>query len=270
MSDNVYYCFPLAQITQMKTICFANHKGGVGKTTSTLNVGQVLASRGSRVLLIDSDSQTNLSMSFDRQGTRHLGELLESDGKVAIMELMEPVGEGLHLVAASPRLQMVEKLMAGSSGLEFVLREALETVEDQFDYCLIDTPPSLGGITYSALIAADAVFIPMQPEYFGYNGLTSLLQACVRVRKHYNQKLKVGGIFFTKYSPTYRAAMHHQYVDLINQDEQLAPLVMEVSIRQNTKLGEAQAMQEPILAYAPESNGALDYTALTDEILARL
>ncbi len=89
---------------------------------------------------------------------------------------MERVGEGLSLVAASPRLQMVEKLMAGSSGLEFVLREALEAVEEQFDYCLIDTPPSLGGITYSALIAADAVFIPMQPEY-GYNGLTSLLQA---------------------------------------------------------------------------------------------
>ncbi|OUJ70450.1 ParA family protein [Hymenobacter crusticola] len=254
----------------MKTICFANHKGGVGKTTSTLNVGQVLASRGSRVLLIDSDSQTNLSMAFDRQSTRHLGELLESDGKTPLTDLMERVGEGLQLVAASPRLQMVEKLMAGSSGLEFVLREGLESVEDQFDYCLIDTPPSLGGITYSALIAADAVFVPMQPEYFGYNGLTSLLQACVRVRKHYNSKLKVGGIFFTKYSPTYRSSMHHQYVGLVHQDEQLAPLVMEVSIRQNTKLGEAQAMHESMLAYAPESNGALDYISLTDEILTRL
>lgn len=209
-------------------------------------------------------------MSFDRQGTRHLGELLESDGKVPITELLEEVGERLHLVAASPRLQMVEKLMAGSSGLEFILREALETVENQFDYCLIDTPPSLGGITYSALIAADAVFIPMQPEYFGYNGLTSLLQACVRVRKHYNQKLKVGGIFFTKYSPSYRSSMHHQYVDLINEDEQLAPLVMDVSIRQNNKLGEAQAIHETILTYAPTSNGALDYISLTDELLARL
>lgn len=222
------------------------------------------------MLLIDSDSQTNLSMSFERQGARHLGEILESDGKVSLSEVMEPVGERLHLVPASPRLQMVEKLMAGTSGLEFVLREALEEVEDQFDYCLIDTPPSLGGITYAALIASDAVFIPMQPEYFGYNGLTSLLQACVRVRKHYNQKLKVGGIFFTKYSPSYRVSMHHQYVDLINQDEQLAPLVMGVSIRQNAKLGEAQAVQEAILAYAPDSNGALDYIALTDEILARL
>ena len=254
----------------MKTICFANHKGGVGKTTSTLSVGQVLASRGLRVLLIDSDSQTNLSMSFGREGERHLGELLESDGKVPITELIEAVGQGIHLVAASPRLQMVEKLMAGSSGLEFVLREALESIEEHFDYCLIDTPPSLGGITYSALIASDAVFVPMQPEYFGYNGLTSLLQACVRVRKHYNQKLKVGGIFFTKYSPSYRSAMHHQYVDLINEDEQLAPLVMQVSIRQNNKLGEAQAMQETILTYAPESNGALDYISLTDEILSRL
>lgn len=254
----------------MKTLCFANHKGGVGKTTSTLTVGQVLAGRGARVLLIDSDSQTNLSMSFDRQSTRHLGELLESDGRISITELMEPVGEGLHLVAASPRLQMVEKLMAGSSGLEFILREALEAVEDQFDYCLIDTPPSLGGITYSALIAADAVFIPMQPEYFGYNGLTSLLQACVRVRKHYNQKLKVGGIFFTKYSPTYRSSMHHQYVELIHEDEQLAPLVMQVSIRQNNKLSEAQAMHETIQTYAPGSNGALDYASLTDEILTRL
>jgi len=254
----------------MKTICFANHKGGVGKTTSTLSVGQVLASRGLRILLIDSDSQTNLSMSFDRQGSRHLGELLESDGKVSITELIEPVGEGLHLVAASPRLQMVEKLMAGSSGLEFILREALETVEEQFDYCLIDTPPSLGGITYSGLIAADAVFVPMQPEYFGYNGLTSLLQACVRVRKHYNPRLKVGGIFFTKYSPSYRSSMHHQYVNLINEDEQLGPLVMDVSIRQNNKLGEAQAMHETILAYAPDSNGALDYISLTDELLTRL
>lgn len=255
-------------IIAMHTITFANHKGGVGKTTSNLNVGQTLARMGKRVLLIDCDAQCNLTISFPPTTTAHLGQVLQNEKKLE--EVLHPVEENLWLVSATPHLHYLEKLIATQLGYEMLLREALEPLADQFDFCLLDTPPTLSALTYAALVASQTVFIPSQPEYYGFEGLNTLLDACARVRKHFNPGLKVGGVFFTKYSPTYRRKLHHDIVRLMKEDATLGQLVMQTTIRENVALAEAQIQKESIHSWAPDSNGATDYENLTAEILIRL
>lgn len=253
----------------MHIISFANHKGGVGKTTSTLNVAQTLARSGKRVLLLDCDAQCNLTMSFPQTTTTtNLGQVLQNEKTLA--EVMHPVAPNLWLVNSTPHLHYLEKVIAAQFGYELLLKEALVPLDSQFDFCLLDTPPSLSALTYAALVASQHVFIPSQPEYYGFEGLTTLLDACSRVQKHFNAGLRVGGIFFTKYSPTYRRKLHHDIVRLMKQNATLGQLVMATSIRENVSLAEAQIQKESVHEWAPDSNGAKDYEALTTEILTLL
>ena len=249
----------------MHIISFANHKGGVGKTTSTLNVAQTLARRGQRVLLLDCDAQCNLTMSFPQTSAANLGHVLQNEK--TLTEVMHLVAPNLWLVNSTPHLHYLEKVIAAQFGYELLLKEALAPLADQFDFCLLDTPPSLSALTYAALVASQCVFIPSQPEYYGFEGLTTLLDACNRVQKHFNAGLRVGGIFFTKYSPSYRRKLHHDIVRLMKDNATLGQLVMDTSIRENVALAEAQIQKESIYEWAPESNGAQDYEALTNEIL---
>ena len=252
----------------MHIISFANHKGGVGKTTSTLNVAQTLARSGQRVLLLDCDAQCNLTMSFPQTSAANLGQVLQNEKTLA--EVMHQVAPNLWLVNSTPHLHYLEKVIAAQFGYELLLKEALAPLADQFDFCLLDTPPSLSALTYAALVASQNVFIPSQPEYYGFEGLTTLLDACSRVQKHFNTGLRVGGIFFTKYSPSYRRKLHHDIVRLMKENATLGQLVMSTSIRENVSLAEAQIQKESIHEWAPESNGAQDYEALTNEILTLL
>ena len=252
----------------MHIISFANHKGGVGKTTSTLNVAQTLARSRKRVLLLDCDAQCNLTMSFPRTTTANMGQVLQNEKTLA--EVMHLVAPNLWLVNSTPHLHYLEKVIAAQFGYELLLKEALAPLADQFDFCLLDTPPNLSALTYAALVASQHVFIPSQPEYYGFEGLTTLLDACSRVQKHFNAGLRVGGIFFTKYSPSYRRKLHHDIVRLMKENATLGQLVMTTSIRENVSLAEAQIQKESIHAWAPDSNGAQDYEALTNEILTLL
>lgn len=253
----------------MQTISFANHKGGVGKTTSTLAVAQYLASQGRQVLLLDCDAQCNLTMSFPRASDKdkHIGHLLT--GQSSLDQVVRPVGEGLYLVPSMPRLHDLERELAGQPGSDFVLREVLEPVEG-IDYCLIDTPPNLFTLTHAALAASNAVFIPTQPEYYSFEGLATLLETCTKIQKRVNPQLVLGGVFFTKYSPTYRKKLHHDMVEVMQQHPELGKLLMRTSIRENVSLAEAQIQKESVYSYSPNSNGARDYAALTTEILSRL
>jgi len=254
----------------MKIISFTNHKGGVGKTTSTLNVGYALAGRGHKVLLIDGDAQCNLTMCFDEQSANghYVGSLLE--GRSSFSNTLVPVAPNLDLVPASSQLGYVEKVLGAQQGYEFLLQEALEPIAGQYDYCLIDTPPSLSAMTYMVLVASNAIFIPAQPEYFSFEGLQTILEACTRVRKRNNLGLRVGGIFFTKYSKTYRRKLHHDIVEATTERFLAEQLVMPTSIRDNVALAEAQIQRQNLYEYAPASTGAQDYQALTDEILTRI
>lgn len=252
-------------------ISIANHKGGVGKTTTCLNVGQHLAAAGHRVLFVDGDPQTNLTQCFKvPPGGGTLSDLLEGEGRLALGPLVVPVGANQWLLAGSRRLQLVEKLVGGTGGVEYLLRDALSENSGAFDYVLVDTPPSLSGVTLAVLIATDIVIVPAQPEFLGYVGLRELLAACARVKKNANPRLRLGGIFFNRYAPGYRRSLHHQYVTLIREDVQLGPLVLTTTVRENVRLAEAQAQQQATAAYAPGCAGDLDYAALTTEILARL
>ena len=251
----------------MQTISFANHKGGVGKTTSTLAVAQCLANQGKHVLLLDCDAQCNLSMSFSLTNDKHIGHLLT--GQSSLDQVVQQVGAGLYLVASMPKLHDLERELAGQPGSDFVLREVLESVEG-IDYCLIDTPPNLFTLTHAALTASNAVFIPTQPEYYSFEGLATLLETCTMIRKRVNPKLILGGVFFTKYSPTYRKRLHHDMVSVMRQHPELGKLLMQTSIRENVSLAEAQIQKESVYDYAPASNGASDYISLTSEILSRL
>ena len=252
----------------MHIITFANHKGGVGKTTSTLNVAQTLARSGKRVLLLDCDAQCNLTMSFPQNTVANLGDVLKNERTLS--EVIHLVAPNLWLINSTPHLHYLEKVIAAQFGYELLLKEALGPVADRFDFCLLDTPPSLSALTYAALVASQSVFIPSQPEYYGFEGLTTLLDACSRVRKHFNPELRVGGIFFTKYSPTYRRKLHHDIVRLMKENATLGLLVMKTSIRENVALAEAQIQKESIHSWAPDSNGAQDYKQLTTEILTLL
>lgn len=251
----------------MQTISFANHKGGVGKTTSTLAVAQCLANEGKQVLLLDCDAQCNLSMSFAGPHSKHIGHLLS--GQASLDQVVQEVGEGMYLVPSMPKLHDLERELAAQPGSDFVLREVLETVEG-IDFCLIDTPPSLFTLTHAALTASNAVFIPTQPEFYSFEGLATLLETCTKIRKRVNPGLILGGVFFTKYSPTYRKKLHHDLVEMMQQHPELGKLLMKTTIRENVSLAEAQIQKESVYQYAPASNGARDYQALTHEILSKL
>ncbi|RZK37729.1 MAG: ParA family protein [Hymenobacter sp.] len=256
----------------MRIISFANNKGGVGKTTSALAVAHRLADLNHRVLFIDADPQANASTASGLlTELPHLGlALAEGPQTPNLSTLLYQATPTLSLIRADRLMAQQEKGFGNSPDYQFFFRHQLEVLEKQFDYVIIDTAPNLGALTVSALVASEAVFIPLQPNLFGSEGMTALLQMVARLKRSFNQQLRVGGIFFTKYSPTYRKALHHQYAQDLQDDPTLASLIMKQTIRENVALDEAQSMQKSIYQWAPASNGATDYRQLTDEILTRL
>jgi chromosome partitioning protein len=263
------YIESIAFICAMLTIVMANHKGGTGKTTSCLNVAQTLREQGHSVLLLDCDSQCNLTQSFTLPSP--LGKRLDAVllGQASLSDTVQEVGEGLYLVPSSPDLAEAEERIGKKPGAEFALKELLDEVE-AIDFCLIDTPGGLGKLTYAALTAATAVFIPAQPEYYGIEGLVGLLDVCQQVQKRLNKDLKIGGLFFTQYNRNDRRRAQKDMVALLEAHPVFGPLVMNTTIRPNVALVEAQIEKESIFTWASQSAGAQDYTALTAEILTRL
>ena len=253
----------------MQIIVMANHKGGTGKTTSCLNVAQALREQGHTVLLLDCDSQCNLTQSFTLPSP--IGKRLDAVllGQASLSDTVQEVGEGLYLIPSSPDLAEAEERIGKKPGAEFALKELLDEVE-AIDFCLIDTPGGLGKLTYAALTAATAVFIPAQPEYYGIEGLVGLLDVCQQVQKRLNKDLKIGGLFFTQYNRNDRRRAQKDMVALLEAHPVFGPLVMDTTIRPNVALVEAQIEKESIFTWASQSAGAQDYTALTAEILTRL
>ncbi len=253
----------------MKVIVLANNKGGVGKTTSVLNIAYALNQRGKSVLLIDCDQQGNLTQSFTYapSPTRTLGPLLLGLSDVA--DVVQELADGLYLIPSGPGLNDAAAKRSRLPGAELVLRKIL-SVAHGIDYCLIDTPGSLGTLTDAALTAADAVFIPAQPEAFGVEGLVELYKRCQLVQDGLNPRLKVGGLFFTQYARNDRRRVQRDTVALLEGHALLGPLVMQRTIRTSVALVEEVTEKKNIYHFAPESNGAVDYAALTSELLLRL
>lgn len=259
----------------MRSIAVINQKGGVGKTTTAVNLSAALANAGKKVCVIDMDPQAHASL--------HLGISLEDSAKstysvlteeIPLSEVRVPISSHLSVVPSHIDLAAAEMELATEVGREIILRDKLEADEEAFDYLILDCPPSLGVLTLNALTAATEIFLPLQPHFLSLHGLSKLLKTIDLVSKRLNPGLKLTGIVFCMYdSGTKLAAEVSTDVKEFFTDQRVSNSVwkdatnFETMIRRNIRLAEAPSFGQSIFDYAPQSNGALDYIALAAEVL---
>jgi len=248
-----------------KTYVFVNQKGGVGKTTSAINIGAYLALEGKKTLLVDFDSQGNMTsgVGIDREKPT-VYDLMAGTVSIEHVIRESPV-PGLQVIPASIDLSGAAIELVDQESREYYLKKALASVKDSYDFILIDCPPSLGILTLNGLAAADAVLIPLQCEYFALEGLTLLLQTVKRVQKSLNADLEIGGIFFTMYDSRTRLAQ-----DVVQQvTSYFKDRVFRTIIPRNVRLSEAPSHGLPICKYDALCVGARSYEKLAKEVLER-
>ncbi|AMR29548.1 hypothetical protein A0257_22250 [Hymenobacter psoromatis] len=243
-------------------IAFTNQKGGVGKTTSTANIGAGLSHIGQRVVLVDLDPQANL--------TKGLGVVAaEKNVYGALLGEYElevyPLLKNLALVAGSPALSGFDKAKGDEVDREFLLKELLEPLREQCDYILLDCPPGLGLITLNAYACAQVLYVPLEAQMYGVDGLEKVLDLVRRIQRRVNPELVMGGFFFTRYNK--HKILHRETTETLRN--QYADLLLKSVIRESIALGEAPHFGKDIFSYAPNSAGSADYQALVAEIINR-
>jgi chromosome partitioning protein len=245
-----------------KVISISNHKGGVGKTTSAINIGAGLNKLGKKILLIDLDPQANLSQSLGLiEQERNIYGALRGEYKLEPI----PVLKGLDVIASTLDLSGAEVELSGEAGREYILRELLEPVRGSYDYILIDSPPSLGLLTINSFTASDEVYIPLQAQYLALQGLAKLTEVIDKIKKRLNKELKVGGVIVTQYDS--RKVLNRDVATTI--EAHFKAEVFKTKVRDNIALAEAPAQGVDIFRYNPKSFGAIDYLSLSKEILKR-
>ncbi len=245
-----------------KVISISNHKGGVGKTTSVINIGAGLSRLKKKVLLIDLDPQANLSQSLGIiEPERNIYGALRGEYKLQPIEIIK----GLDVIPSTLDLSGAEVEMSGEAGREYILKELIDPIRASYDYILIDSPPSLGLLTINSFTASDSILIPLQAQYLALQGLTKLIEVVDKIKRRLNKELKVGGVFITQYDS--RKVLNRDVVATIEahfKDE-----VFKTKVRDNIALAEAPAQGLDIFRYSPKSYGAEDYLSLSKEILKR-
>jgi chromosome partitioning protein len=267
----------------MRTIAIINQKGGVGKTTTAVNLSAALARNGQRVGLVDIDPQAHASLHLGldpRSSVPTVYDLLTEETKIADLwqragSSPTPEEENLWVAASHIDLAAVEVELAGVVGREVILRDKLADAASEFDYVLIDCPPSLGILTINALAAADDVFLPLQPHFLALHGLSKLLKTIGLVNERLNDRLQLAGVVLCLYeSGTKLAAEVSKDVDQFFKEARKggrawsAVRLFETRIRRNIRLAESPSFGQSIFEYAPTSPGAEDYGALGGEVLA--
>lgn len=260
----------------MRSIAIMNQKGGVGKTTTAVNVSAALAATGQRVCLIDMDPQAHATLHFGiepRPQATSIYDVLVSKTKLG--EVRRQVSENLWVVGSHLDLAAAELELSGVVGREQILRDKLAEDIEEFDYLFVDCPPSLGVLTLNALTAVDEVFIPLQPHFLALHGLSKLLETIDLVARRLNHRLKLSGVILCMFDGTTRLASEvSQDVDSFFSDNRhektpwATAHTFQTRIRRNVRLAEAPSFGQSIFAYAPGSNGAEDYRLLAEEILA--
>lgn len=243
-----------------KVISISNHKGGVGKTTSSLNIGAGLAIENKKVLLIDLDPQANLTQSLGiEESEKTIYGALREHYPLTPLE----INDNLFLVPSTLDLSGAEVELSAEAGREYILKELIEQVQDDYDYVIIDTPPSLGLLTINAFTASNQILIPLQAQYLALQGLSKLLEVIEKIQKRLNKDLEIGGVFITQYDK--RKILNRNVVETVENyfDDKL----FKTKIRDNIALAEAPTQGKDIFEYNSKSNGAEDYAQLILELL---
>lgn len=249
-----------------KSIVFVNQKGGVGKTTSAVNIGAYCAEAGKKTLLVDFDPQGNMSSGVGITA-KQPGIYDALAGKTSIEKTVRATSvKNLYAIPADINLSGATIELVDQQAREFFLRDNLELLKELYDYIFIDCPPSLGLLTLNGLAAADQVFIPLQCEYFALEGLTLLLQTVKKVQETINPSLRIGGIFFTMYDSRTKLAQEVvQQVTAYFKDR-----VCSTIIPRNVRLSEAPSHGLPICRYDSSCIGARSYEKLAEEVMTRV
>lgn len=259
----------------MRSMAVINQKGGVGKTTSAVNLAASLAEQGSRVCVIDLDPQAHASL--------HLG-LSVVDGQTSVYDVLCGdaslddarvwINDNLAVVPSNLDLAAAEMELAGEVGREVILRDRLDVDPEDFDFLILDCPPSLGVLTLNALTAVNEVFLPLQPHFLALHGLSKLLKTIEIVAKRLNPELHLGGVVLCMYDSGTRLAAEvtrdvEEFLGLQSQSEGVwaGAKFFQTRVRRNIRLAEAPSFGQSIFQYAPNSNGAEDYHNLACEVL---
>lgn len=248
-----------------KIISVSNQKGGVGKTTTTVNLAAFLAEKGKRVLIIDIDPQGNagfgIGINAEEMETTLYEVLID---EIPIEEaIFKSEIEGLSIIPSNIHLSGAQVDLLDAEGKEFILKKKLGTIKNHYDYIFIDCPPSLGILTLNSLVAADSVLIPLQCEYYALEGISQLLRIIVMVQENLNRALKIEGVVLTMYDP--RTNLSQQVVSDVR--EYFQDKVFNSIIPRNVKLSEAPSFGKPIGLYDKSCPGSVSYEKLAEEVL---
>lgn len=248
----------------MRIIALVNQKGGVGKTTSTINIGAGLAKLGKKLLLIDLDAQANLTYGLGIQAhelNQTIYEVLK--GEIKAQEAILKISNKLSVLPSSINLSGVEIELSGIAGRELLLKEALSGIAENYDYILLDCPPSLGLLTLNALTTAKEAFIPLQTEFLAMQGMSKLLQTIDIVKKRLNRKIEITGIIGTLYDS--RKKLNREVIE--KTKEYFGDKLFDTFISDNIALAEAPSHGQDIFTYKNTCKGAEDYLALCKKII---
>lgn len=248
-----------------RVIAIANRKGGVGKSTTAINLGAALAALGSPTLVLDCDPQANTTagLGFPRDPSRRsLYHALMLDVPLPDL-ILKCETEGLYLIPSDKDLVGATIELVDREGRESALRDRIQPLRDQYAFVLLDCPPALDLLTLNALVAADAVLVPVQCEYLALEGVSELLDTLIRIRRTHNPKLAVEGILLTMFDD--RTNLSHQVRDDLR--DFFGAQVFQTLIPRNVRLAEAPSHGKPILLYDPQCRGATSYLELAKEII---
>lgn len=262
----------------MRSIAIINQKGGVGKTTTAVNLSAALAENGRRVCLIDLDPQAHASLhlgiSAEEEGPSIYDVMVEGAG---LEDVRKQIDEHLFVVPSHIDLAAAEVELAGQVGREVLLRDRIESDTEEFDYMIVDCPPSLGILTLNALVAVKEVFLPLQPHFLALHGMGKLLETVEVVAQRLNHALRLTGVVICMNEASTRLAAEvrgdaEEFFTAV--DDPRCPWheakIFDTTIRRNIRLAEAPSFGESIFEYAPHSNGAQDYRNFAEEILTRV